>query len=473
LETITTDEHEEVEEASYNSNRHTSSLVHTDRNSFGYVRLYVVKDCKEGERPAKEAVPRVALYHNRGQELCHLNRYEYNALIQVKEKPKNETACSSLCFDFSNTFVLAARYTQQLKAKQPTMIFKGKPPPHPGQRPEKITLVSNWQKRADKYANYILTMFRPEIDNERDYSWNALESWIKNLQDDNFIISKFRLMTIDNRLQALNATFQQKVIVSDYRFRNHDKWTDYQHQQFDREDHLAQIERMNDQSVLPDDEFSEANDMLSPRIEKQVRQILMDDSKFSASIAKVRYSCIDGCTSTTSGSFPQQDTQNIIFGHDVDWFEMSIHVYDETNTGTEIQENSTSSLVPRVQTGEGSVIEELSLNHGQTQIFEIYKKYLMDPSDEKNTPPPSVVLVTGKGGTGKSHLINALMEHGINCGNRPLGTAFNNLNAADIGGITISKLLSEGIQPKKNKGGSNSEGIARPIKLRAIQTFLC
>jgi hypothetical protein len=31
-------------------------------------------------------------------------------------------------------------------------------------------------ERADKKANYILIMFCQEIDNERDYSWNALES---------------------------------------------------------------------------------------------------------------------------------------------------------------------------------------------------------------------------------------------------------------------------------------------------------
>jgi hypothetical protein len=482
----------EVEEASSNleendCNRNTSSsLLHSDRNTFGYVRLYLIEDCDEGEKPAKEAIPRVALYHNRGKSLRHLNRYEYDALIQVKEKPKNDSVARSLCFDFPPDFVLAARYTQQLKAKQPTMIFKGKLPPHPGQKPDRDSMVRNWQKQADKYANYILTMFRPEINNispkngmsNLDYSWNALELWIKSLQDDNCVISKFRLMTIDRRLQALNATFEQKVIVSDYRFRNHDKWTDLQHHQFDRQDHLAQMERLNDQSVLPDDEFSEANQMLSPAIEKLVRQILIDDSKFAASIARVPYGTAhnDGTTPTsstttdTSDSFLEQGMKNIVFGHDVDWVELSGYIYDEMNTGEnielELQQNN------GVETG--NTTEERSLNHGQTQIFDVYKKYLIDPSDPTNKPPPAVVLVTGKGGTGKSHLINALMEHGSTYGNKPMGSAFNNLNAADIGGITISKLLSEGIQPasdKNNRGRSGLSGITRPIKTRAVQAL--
>jgi hypothetical protein len=484
---------QEVEEASSNfeendCNRNVSNLLLSDRNTFGYVRLYLIEDCTEGEKPRKEAIPRVALYHNRGNALRHLNRYEYDVLIQVKEKPKNETAARSLCFEFSPDFVLAARYTQQLKAKQPTMIFKGKLPPHPGQKPDRESMVQNWQKRADKYANYILTMFRPEINNinpkngvsDLDYSWKALELWIKSLQDDNRVISKFRIMTIDRRLQALNATFEQKVIVSDYRFRNHDKWTDFQHHQFDREDHLDQIERLNDQSVLPDDEFSEANQMLSPAVEKLVNQILIDDSKFSASIARVPYCTAhkNGSTSTTtSRSFLEQGMRNIIFGHNVDWVELSGYVYDETNTGKDIeldlqQHDATSFSPAGVDTG--SITDERNLNHGQTQVFDVYKKYLTDPSDPMNKPPPAVVLVTGKGGTGKSHLINALMEHGSTYGNKPLGTAFNNLNAADIGGVTISKLLSEGIQPasaKNNKGRSSSSGITRAIKARAIQAL--
>jgi hypothetical protein len=166
-ETDTEQQEQEVEEAisnleENNCNRRTSSLLSSDRNSFGYVCLYLIEECKEGEIQAKEAIPRVALYHNRGKALRHLNRYEYDALIQqVKEKAKNEVVARSLCFEFSTNFVLAARYTQQLKAKQATMIFKGKLPPHPGQKPDSDLLLRNWKKRADKYANYILTMFCP------------------------------------------------------------------------------------------------------------------------------------------------------------------------------------------------------------------------------------------------------------------------------------------------------------------------
>jgi hypothetical protein len=375
---------------------------------------------------------------------------------------------------------LAARYTQQLvKAKQATMIFKGKLPPHPGEKPDSDLLLRNWQKRADKYANYILTMFRPEINNtnpkngmsDLDYSWEALELWIKRLQDDNCVISKFCLMTIDRQLQALNATFAQKVIVSDYRFRNHDKWTDFQHHQFDQEDHLSQIERINDQSVLPDDEFSEANQVLSPGIERQVRQILIDDTKFSASIARVPY----GTTGNIQSPSIPHEQSKIIFDDDVDWVQLSEQIYDETNMGedTELNVEHNSSTPLPTEVDRGDTVEDRGLNHGQTQIFEVYKKYLTNPSDPLNKPPPAVVLVTDTGGTGKSHLINCLMEHGSKYGNKPLGTAFNNLNAADIGGITISKLLSEGIQPQsvKTSKGSSSGGFARPIKVRAIQAL--
>jgi hypothetical protein len=105
-ETDTEQQEQEVEEAisnleENNCNRQTSSLLSSDRNSFGYVCLYLIEECKEGEIQAKEAIPRVALYHNRGKALRHLNRYEYDALIQqVKEKAKNEVVARSLFLNF-------------------------------------------------------------------------------------------------------------------------------------------------------------------------------------------------------------------------------------------------------------------------------------------------------------------------------------------------------------------------------------
>ena len=76
------------------------------------------------------------MYFNRGKNLQQLSMYEYDALIQVREKSVNPR---TLCFDFAPNFDLAARYTQMLKAKQSTMIFKGKAPQHARKMPDTTT----------------------------------------------------------------------------------------------------------------------------------------------------------------------------------------------------------------------------------------------------------------------------------------------------------------------------------------------
>ena len=131
---------------------------------------------------------------------------EYDALIQVKLKLKDVTKVSSTYFDFAETFVLAERYSQTLKGKQSTVIFKGKAARHPGEKPKDRELMLNWQKQADRFAEYILTMFRPEECDFKgnsttlsnlSYNWQALQEWINKCQCDSSIINKFRLMAID------------------------------------------------------------------------------------------------------------------------------------------------------------------------------------------------------------------------------------------------------------------------------------
>ena len=111
----------------------------------------------------KQALPVVSWYFNRGEKLQGLSDSEYNAFVQVREKSKgNNGRQRSSSFEFSNGFELAPNYEQVLCQKQKTLIFKGKAPRHPGKPVSKNNATySNWIMKANKYANYILTMFRP------------------------------------------------------------------------------------------------------------------------------------------------------------------------------------------------------------------------------------------------------------------------------------------------------------------------
>ena len=92
----------------------------------------------------------------------------------------------------------------------------------------------------------------------------------------------------------------------------------------------------------------------------------------------------------------------------------------------------------------------------------------MKNPNSSNSKPPPIVLVTGIGGTGKSHLIYAIVDHGIKHNNIPLQTAFNNLNAAYIGGVTISSLLKDGFSKLRSRTNKHKNQFYR-VKLKATK----
>jgi hypothetical protein len=452
-----------------------------DRYNFGYVSMFTIEDPLPGKEPQKQAVPRVAFYHNRGVHFRHFNRMEYDALVQVRPKPTDPTKVRSVCFDFNERFVLAARYTQKLKGKQSTLIFKGRAPRHPGEKPNNQELMLNWQKQADQFAEYILTMFRPEYnDLEMDnttlstvsYNWQALQEWISNCQCDASIINKFRLMAVDKRMNGLHSPFANKAIVSDYRFRAQDQWTDAQNGYFDQGDHLDLMARSNDMEVLGDEEFAAENTRLSLRVEGSVQKMLNDDAKFNRAMLRAYGDNETNDIALVSQVQPSFESIAYRAAVDVDLDETSSNVYDENYDGNGSVEDCATVLLDEGTSDNerhGATGNQVQLNTGQTTVFLVYKNYLENPTNT-NLRPPAVVLVTGKGGTGKSLLINAIIDHGKQHNHVPMGTAFNNLNACDIGGFTISKLLGDGFQKKNNskskrKAGS---GMPNPIKSWAI-----
>ena len=100
-----------------------------------------------------------------------------------------------------------------------------------------------------------------------------------------------------------------------------------------------------------------------------------------------------------------------------------------------------------------------NLNQGQSKIISIYYNYLTEETVQHKTrvKVPNIVLLTGKGGTGKSYVIHRLLQignqnktqNGIDTEVNSVWTiANNNLNAADIDGSTIASLLHLRIQKK-------------------------
>ena len=89
-----------------------------------------------------------------------------------------------------------------------------------------INTYNTWKKKADRFAEYVLTMFRPsEIYNglkhncqslNQKFEWEDLVQWVTDQQNDGSIISKFRLMAIERRLHCLTSDYNKKRMLSEY-----------------------------------------------------------------------------------------------------------------------------------------------------------------------------------------------------------------------------------------------------------------
>ena len=160
----------------------------------------------------------------------------------MQEKAKKEGSTCSTCFPFQegkSDFLLPGCYTQQLKGKQDTLMFKGRALHHPGTKPDNAAALKAWTKTADHHAECVLTMCHPhDINSNLEHAWEALKDWIKNAQNGNSALELTRLLAFDQHMNGLHSLFSQKVIVTDHWFRDHNKLSLSQNHQFDQEDCL-------------------------------------------------------------------------------------------------------------------------------------------------------------------------------------------------------------------------------------------
>jgi hypothetical protein len=270
-------------------------------HSFGAIKVYTIEKTEEGEGDdIKQAIPLVANYSNRGLSLANFSRSEYDALIQIKgRRSKLDTDNSfhirSEQFLFFEGFEPYAYYAQFLRAKQRTLIYYGKGPKHPGNKPSTKKTgkqFKNWERKADIFAKYYLIAYRPETEcyngNQQStllYNWDALQSWVKELQEDSCILSKFRLQAFYNRLHALDADYKTKIITTMYRARNRTIWSDEQKNIFNRERILEQVQKQQHQ--FDEHEFETTHAELTERQNHNLENQFNDNSFLIESLVEV------------------------------------------------------------------------------------------------------------------------------------------------------------------------------------------
>lgn len=420
----------------------------------GHLKVYPFEEsCPDGTSlKYKTLVPTSAYYGNRGQELKHLSRHEYRALIGVDKKkgtsPRRQSGAGrprSPGFEFADKFVLSSQYAQFLLSKQRTPILARQAPNHPGREPSQVKTKEHkaWKDKADKYARFFLTEYRPEPvcflpehRNPYKYDWKALQEWISDCQKDGSIISKFRIMAMHTRMQGWKTQFRTKVMVNKYRARRRDRWTESEKRQFAYEDSMRRKQEEHDRGIIDEYTFSEQYATLPNRTNRQMIIQIDDDSKQHGSYCKI----------LERGSYrPCFVVKSVGVSYDKS-FEVvrrlglclrKAKIFEPEDIETSLRENDTSS---NLNDKSWRFLRNLTLNRSQKEIFDLYRAYLEDPEDESKKPP-QITLLHGAAGTGKSSVTHAIIGIAEKLRRKTVRTAFNSINALAIGGNTTASII--------------------------------
>ena len=422
---------------------------------FGAVAIYELEESIQGSDPVRTPIPYVACYSHRGEKLKHLNRYEYASLIQIKKKTSDTQNQRSTRFEFCSSFPLQRCYAQYFRAKQKTVIFNGKAPRHPGPTPNpNSTQYQKWNSQADLFARYYLTAFRAEPacflghqQNNYCYDWNTFQFWIQALQHDSSVLSKFRLTALYTRLQSLKSTFKNKVIINKYRGRARDTWSDQHKDKYNSDTWLNHLSQHFDNDIIEEMHFQNNHLMLS-RHETNQLQLQVEDDTNQASFfdnAILRHRNI---VSLSPSHNPRQHQSMIHTMHnDAQIFQHAERIYEHVSL-SEIQNPLVLLFdVPHVICVQHEPVAT-RLNPNQQLVYNVYATYFEDV-DNPNKAPPKLGLLTGSAGSGKSHVINNIVNKGLSTRNHVIPTAYNNLNALDVNGPTLAQLTS--LQPHHSK----------------------
>jgi hypothetical protein len=412
------------------------------RRDVGYLEKFTVDRGTDKRRNI--FLPKSSLYANRGKGLRYLNLMEYYALI--KHAPKAGTANTrSARFEFSPDVECAADYDQMLLSKQRTVIVLRKPPRHPGKQPlpSRKKAFQDWTSKAAMYARYYLTLYRPEIDcyassrrNHYDYSWESLKSFIAELRSDLTFVSKLRLASMFCRMKGFYTPYVSKLILSRYRGRNRDEWDNQTIKQMNRERTFRYDceEAYNDQ--IPEYNLTDEHKMFDEVTNNNINKILDDTDKLVNAFKSACPSRVRRKRSSQPFVYP-----DVLCGRnsgDIQAFGRFIHTADvEPTTPSMFQSFKNFRMHVKKVRDHRTWVRKLKPK--QREIYELYRNFIRNPVMEN--APPLITWVNGAAGTGKSELIRRILVYTELKQQPTLRTAFNSINALQIGGQTTWSIL--------------------------------
>ena len=414
----------------------------------GYMDNFAVT---EGDKTYRYIFPQCSLYANRGQRLKHLNRMEYKSLVKYRA-PSGSPNAHKHEMQFSDGFVIKGIAVQTLYAKQLTPLVIRKPPSHPGARPSVTSEeYPSWLENANKYAEFFLVLFRPEPDcceknqvNTYAYTWDALEAFVEELQHDDSIISKFRLMAMHTRMRGFVTSYRSKLILTKYRSRARDTWTKEQLQEWETRCAWERRETSVNE-IFEQYAFEAEHSSLDAARTMEINRKLSHAANLADTFQQT-FDYHEASHSPEYEQFPKHNTQRpsqlATTAPDVQDMGTCIRRFDREGLPATAEFRKPYNYHPYQRLQRQRNLRETvnKFKHKQRKLYEIYKNYFKHPDEEEHAPP-SILMLHGGAGTGKSTLLNAILDYAEFNKVHTLRSAFNSINALHIRGDTTSSLL--------------------------------
>jgi hypothetical protein len=425
-------------------------------------------------------VPYPVHYKHRGKELGLMNRHEYAILVKVKILPstkKEDTEtwgrCKSRRYPLGEGHVLRATHNQLIKSKIPTLICCGKVPRYPGVLPQAASGKKKraWSERANKFARYYLTLFRPETElydntseNTLSYNWPALQGWLAELKADRTPLSRFRLLALHNHVNTISTDYAAKKMLQQYRSQNRDTWsTDEQEGNKRRGLSYARqvFDDLQDGSLDDEETFREKNHRIPKStmldMEKQLQYcsdnlkglLPGDQSRYGA--AQMNGHRRDLPNRSESGSEDGQEPP--VYADQKKYVDVR-RALSEAATAADLPFGGETETTPAVSSSFGQTYGEddrsndtsstarSRLKDSQKPAFDLVMS-MLETGTCTIAPNRNVLLITGFAGTGKSFLIAAIKEGAKEKGRPAVCLAYNGIAAVNIGGKTISSAVHQ------------------------------
>ena len=462
-------------------------------------------------------------YHFRGELLAELSRFEYYILIQI-EKGKSgsgemsghdnngKRGIKTAKFDFAPEHVLYHSHVQKLRVHQPTPILSDpcNTPSHPGSEPDHNDAdYESFIKKADKFALFYLTLFRPEREvynaaykeNKYNYDWEAYKSWIAELTHDDRVISYCRLNYLQNHIHGIKTTSSLRKLARQYRDRERRLWTTEEQRHAKTLEKEYNYEPINTHDTIDPEDY----DVQSSMNIHQYRTAVEITSYGLDQMALIHELCPIGKDRTTSVNMSQNNqTQfdNILrrtTSYDLNALATSLQ---EQNVNAENAEaNQSSESLSNVDILRCNITSEdhlkrwlldktmafmhhsiekngaISLGASQLKVIQYWINFFCTAKAKKilkrDIQDIPQILLLGLPGTGKSFVINAITEcvSFLNLG-EVLKAAHFGVAAMNIAGFTIHKLFrilfNEGSNCKRTLNDQQLLDMQRSLKSKSL-----